>query len=186
MHGSTTGRPGTEPTRSTALATRRTQPPGPGAPFLPGAAPAQRRPGEPVCDRERRSWPGMGAYATRSARLPYLHQHSHPHHTIVDSFFHAALRGSRRHAQAGPAAAAEYSWPCPRYLNRVPNRLICAPSRPQPTLRPDAPNRRRDPAGGGARQPITYCDSSRSAWQACPCQAMAGWAQLGFRSLRAL
>jgi DNA-binding transcriptional LysR family regulator len=44
---------------------------------------------------------------------------------------------------------------------------------------------RRDPAGGDAHQPITYCDSSRSAWQPCPCQAMAGWAQSGFRSLRA-
>jgi hypothetical protein len=45
---------------------------------------------------------------------------------------------------------------------------------------------RRDPAGGNAYQPITYCDNSRSAWQPCPCEAMAGRAQLGFRSLRAL
>lgn len=87
------------------------QPPGRGAPLLPGAVPAQRRPTKPVCDRQRRGWPGMGLHATRS--LPtyaYLHQHS-PHHTIVDSFFHAALRCSRRHAQAGPTVAYGCSGP---------------------------------------------------------------------------
>jgi phospholipase C len=67
-------------------------------------------------NRQRRGWPGIGVYATRSLPIyAYLHQDSHPHYTIVDSFFQAALRGSRarhrparqRHADTpGPVRAA--------------------------------------------------------------------------------
>jgi hypothetical protein len=153
MHRSTTGRPGTETTRSTALATRHTPAPGTWCTASTRSSTSSTAADKPVCDRQRRGWPGMGLHATRS--LPtyaYLHQHS-PHHTIVDSFFHAALRCSRRHAQAGPAVAYGCSWPPsalpqprpePADLRALTSAANPSLRRSESAIRADGRNRRSD------------------------------------------
>jgi hypothetical protein len=79
----------------------------------------------------------MGVYATRSLPIyAYLHQDSHPHDTIVDSFFQTALRGSRAmHRPPGSSmwmllALSALPQPCPE-----PADLRALTSAANPSLR---------------------------------------------------
>jgi hypothetical protein len=54
----------------------------------------------------------MGVYATRSLPIyAYLHQDSHPHYTIVDSFFPDSLARLARQAQAARQQHADAPGP---------------------------------------------------------------------------
>ena len=93
----------------------------PGAPLLPGAVPARRRPAGPLRHRQRR--PGAHHGRLRHRPLPiyeYLHRPGHPRYAIADNLFQAAFGGSFLNHQ-WLIAAATPSWPgARRRLRRRP------------------------------------------------------------------
>ena len=119
--------------------------PGPGAPLLPGAVPAQRRRGEPACDPSDTVGLARAYYATCWLFIcACLHQDSHPHYMIVDSFLQAALRGSRARHRPARQQHADTSGPV-RSASTASEPADRESSRPQPTFRSAARIRRSGP-----------------------------------------